>query len=73
MDRISMKQVLQWLSIRLAFVADSIDLLDLATLFGLTLVTLGSAMIWDAGVACLVLGSLLLVMIFLGIPTPRRP
>jgi len=55
-----------------AFVRESIDLLDVVLLSALTLITIGTMILWGGGAACLVLGSLLLGMIVFGIPVARK-
>ena len=50
----------------------SIDLLDLVLCVAFLLITTGCGMLWGAGWACLVLGSLLLGLVLVGVPTGKR-
>ena len=50
----------------------SIDLLDLVLCAAFLLITTGCGMLWGAGWACLILGSLLLGLVLVGVPTGKR-
>lgn len=63
---------LRQLSPVVAAVRASIDLLDVILLSALALITIGAALLWGAGTACLVLGSLLLGMIVFGVPSAGK-
>lgn len=65
-SRINLLRILQlWTS--------SIDLLDLVIFLSFALLTTGAYILWGAGWACMMLGSLLLGLVVLGIPVKVKP
>lgn len=50
----------------------SIELLDIIVCSAFTLLTSGAYMLWGPGWACIMLGSLLLSLIFIGIPIKQK-
>ena len=50
----------------------TIDLLDLILALSFTLLTSGAYMLWGKGWACIMLGSLLLSLVVIGIPTKQK-
>ncbi len=51
----------------------SIDLLDVVLLAALSLITFGVYQLVGSGWACVVLGSLLLGLVLIGVPTAKPP
>lgn len=51
----------------------SIDLLDVVLLAALSLITLGVYQLVGSGWACITLGSLLLGLVLIGVPTAKPP
>jgi hypothetical protein len=50
----------------------TIDLLDIILALSFTLLTSGAYMLWGKGWACIMLGSLLLSLVVIGIPTKQK-
>lgn len=50
----------------------TIDLLDIILALSFTLLTSGAYMLWGKGWACIMLGSLLLSLVVIGIPTKHK-
>lgn len=54
------------------WIGQTFDLLDVVLLLAFSLITTGVYLLWGIGWACLILGILFLVLIFLGIPAASK-